>query len=233
MTRLSFNRWLFWTALHCLLTRVVVCVHRASVKAAHTHPSAGHMMKVWGKMWKYVHQSVYVYICLGMVCAESARWIKECYGKWKRPVREKGQLGWLWHLGSGGNFSNLSVVRLLVTCSQLDLDDFALPSVYSLGNHCPDGASPARIKDRKRSRNQRYSSDIYFYVTNTYGLAIKHAALHWFFKIHETITEYLLSLHMQSEILALPKPSWRFMKLWMNWGALIRKQLQTVHLVED
>lgn len=143
-------------------------------------------------MWKYVHQSVYVYICLGMVCAESARWIKECYGKWKRPVREKGQLGWLWHLGSGGNFSNLSAVRLLVTCSQLDLDDFALPSVYSLSNHCPDGASPARVKDRKQSRNQRYSSDIHFYVTEL-GLMVWLSNMQHFTDYFETESQRVYS----------------------------------------
>lgn len=30
---------------------------------------------------------------MGMVCAELDRWIKLCYGKLKKSVREKGQFG--------------------------------------------------------------------------------------------------------------------------------------------
>lgn len=67
--------------------------------------------------------------------------------KIKKACEGEGPVGVTVAFGSGGSFSSLSTVRLLVTCSQLDLDVFALLSFYGLRNHCPDGASLTHVKD--------------------------------------------------------------------------------------
>lgn len=71
--------------------------------------------------------------------------------KIKKACEGEGPVGVTVAFGSGGSFSNLSTVCLLVTCSQLDLDVFALFSVYGLNSHCPDGASLPRVKDWNQS----------------------------------------------------------------------------------
>ncbi len=62
--------------------------------------------------------------------------------------------------GSGGSFSSLSTIRLLVTCSQLDLDVFALLSFYGPSNHCP-----LSYTSRTGIKAIKHSSEIHFHVS--------------------------------------------------------------------
>lgn len=123
--------------------------------------------------------------------------------KIKKVCEGEGPVGVTVAFGSGGSFSNLSTVRLLVTCSQLDLDVFALLSFYGLNNYWPDGASLIHVKDWNQSNKVQRRNTLSCQWIQLYGFAIKHAALHRFSKRHKTISEYLLSLHIQFEIFHL------------------------------
>lgn len=65
--------------------------------------------------------------------------------KLKMACEGEGPVGVTVALGSRGSFSNLQNV-CAATCSQLDLDVFALLSFFGLSNHCPDRASLTHVK---------------------------------------------------------------------------------------
>lgn len=186
-------------------------------------------------MWKYAHLCV----CLhesGSCALSRPGGFKECYGKLKRPAREKIHfLGWLWAFGSGDSFSSLSTVCLPVTCSQLDLDYF---SPLSSGVNAQTGPlTYVKKEDKLRNPTQLdkfkqtcittpmtsvglESPDLETHQFLSLGVSAESAKLLWrngttFSKHQLSINQVLFSLK-RADGRQLPRIVWNSYYMWSN-----------------